>query len=593
MRNAFRHTEWTLKRKLFGYMLLLAALPLFVLIAGLSLFGRLGITEKSMYESLDIQMEILEKDVSSHFDYLAAAGIRLSEDMTGILEQYLKKQQMSFADLEDSDADLAALQELMIEPLKQKLLQEDCSGIYVMLNTTVNPALKDSERSKSGLYLQFNGYDMSDKTLLLYRGLAETGKNHGVMPHRKWRQEFHTDHIPVYEEILSHSSLPLDESYRYTDLITLPGTSENAILLVVPMVSKHGTFYGLAGFEISASYFMTYYAQPTKIEHLTCLLAPGSNSVLQASNGLSCGVAGGYYRTPKGELEIRSARNNMFIFSGESGPYIGLKRPIKLSPNNGETYLTVMMLHEDYRQAVQKSTFQNLILWSLLFFFTVNCCLLLRKRFLAPILSGLDQIRRSQWNEAQSEIPEINDLFAFLAEKDREHEEIVSTLAQEKSEVQSERDRLLDEWESTKDERDRLILEYETAVEESKKVSRQLKQAQERYEKAQSQYEKAQSQVQTAQTEISRLAYSRKTEIDPDDYQRFLEGIQTLTPAERKIFDHYLAGRTVKEILEIASIKESTLRYHNQNIYSKLGVNSLKQLLRYATLMCQEENKRS
>ena len=47
----------------------------------------------------------------------------------------------------------------------------------------------------------------------------------------------------------------------------------------------------------------------------------------------------------------------------------------------------------------------------------------------------------------------------------------------------------------------------------------------------------------------------------------------------------------MKEILEIASIKESTLRYHNQNIYSKLGVNSLKQLLRYAALMREDERK--
>ena len=80
-------------------------------------------------------------------------------------------------------------------------------------------------------------------------------------------------------------------------------------------------------------------------------------------------------------------------------------------------------------------------------------------------------------------------------------------------------------------------------------------------------------------------------EIDPDNYQRFLDGIHTLTPAEHRIFKHYLDGRTVKEILEIASIKESTLRYHNQNIYSKLGVNSLKQMLRYAALMRQEEHE--
>ena len=91
--------------------------------------------------------------------------------------------------------------------------------------------------------------------------------------------------------------------------------------------------------------------------------------------------------------------------------------------------------------------------------------------------------------------------------------------------------------------------------------------------------------------EISRLAYSRKTEIDPDNYERFLEGIQTLTPVEWKIFDHYLAGRTVKEILGIASLKESTLRYYNQNIYSKLDVNSLRQLLKYAALMREDERK--
>lgn len=48
----------------------------------------------------------------------------------------------------------------------------------------------------------------------------------------------------------------------------------------------------------------------------------------------------------------------------------------------------------------------------------------------------------------------------------------------------------------------------------------------------------------------------------------------------------------MKEIIAIAEIKESTLRYHNQNIYGKLGVNSLKQLLRYAALMQQEPERR-
>ena len=104
--------------------------------------------------------------------------------------------------------------------------------------------------------------------------------------------------------------------------------------------------------------------------------------------------------------------------------------------------------------------------------------------------------------------------------------------------------------------------------------------------------ERLRTELETAQTEISRLAYSRKQEVDPDDYKLFLAGIDTLTVTERKIFQFYLEGKTVKEIIAIAEIKESTLRYHNQNIYGKLGVNSLKQLLRYAALMQQEPERR-
>ena len=141
-----------------------------------------------------------------------------------------------------------------------------------------------------------------------------------------------------------------------------------------------------------------------------------------------------------------------------------------------------------------------------------------------------------------------------------------------------------EEAEAAQEEKKRLQAEYQDAQDK-------YEAAQNKYEAAQNKYEAAQNKYEAAQTEISRLAYSRKQEVDPDNYKQFLQGIDTLTPTERKIFEYYLSGKTVKEIIEIAGIKESTLRYHNQNIYSKLNVNSLKQLLRYAALMQQEQNK--
>lgn len=58
----------------------------------------------------------------------------------------------------------------------------------------------------------------------------------------------------------------------------------------------------------------------------------------------------------------------------------------------------------------------------------------------------------------------------------------------------------------------------------------------------------------------------------------FLDGMDGLTKTERLIFDLHVSGKTTKEIMEEMNIKENTLKFHNKNIYSKLGVSSRKQL---------------
>ena len=58
-----------------------------------------------------------------------------------------------------------------------------------------------------------------------------------------------------------------------------------------------------------------------------------------------------------------------------------------------------------------------------------------------------------------------------------------------------------------------------------------------------------------------------------------------LTPTEHIIYDFYLQGKSTKEIMAELNIKENTLKYHNKNIYGKLGVSSRKQLVMIASLL--------
>lgn len=81
---------------------------------------------------------------------------------------------------------------------------------------------------------------------------------------------------------------------------------------------------------------------------------------------------------------------------------------------------------------------------------------------------------------------------------------------------------------------------------------------------------------------------------DPVDDEKlqmamFTEGLSRLTPKERQIYDSYIQGMTTAEIMEKLQIKENTLKFHNKNLYGKLGVSSRKQLVHYAALYVQKE----
>ena len=65
----------------------------------------------------------------------------------------------------------------------------------------------------------------------------------------------------------------------------------------------------------------------------------------------------------------------------------------------------------------------------------------------------------------------------------------------------------------------------------------------------------------------------------------FEKGLPELTKTEKTIYLLYLERKSTKEIMMQLEITENTLKYHNKNLYSKLGVSSRKQLLAYASLL--------
>lgn len=67
--------------------------------------------------------------------------------------------------------------------------------------------------------------------------------------------------------------------------------------------------------------------------------------------------------------------------------------------------------------------------------------------------------------------------------------------------------------------------------------------------------------------------------VTQESIELFLSGFEQLTLTEKAVYHAHVARMTTKEILAKMNIKESTLKYHNRNLYGKLGVSSRKELL--------------
>ena len=83
----------------------------------------------------------------------------------------------------------------------------------------------------------------------------------------------------------------------------------------------------------------------------------------------------------------------------------------------------------------------------------------------------------------------------------------------------------------------------------------------------------------------------RPERISPEAMECFARGVELLTSQERQIYEAYLRGASTKDIMSQLNIKENTLKFHNKNLYSKLGVSSRKQLLEVYRASRAEEKR--
>ena len=532
----FKKKKTSMHRKLLLYMLTLVLVVVMFIAVGLFFVGQFSTTTEKYSNNLTFQNEFYTKQIEKYFDDLSMMNEMLANDSSAIIDNYLNEKGIHISALNDSQLYTEGVQEVLFPKLKEELLKADASGAFIMLNATVNTGEANSDKSRTGLYFQRSTLDRTDETLLLFRGSAELGRKNDIMPHRKWRLEFKIDFVPQTRKFFNETIVKEKKSVL-TDIFTLNGTSEEAMAFLTPLFGADGMYYGICGFEISKNYFKDFFAQPTRLEKLTCTFSKtAEDGKIDCKNIFWAGVLGGYSLKPGGTLVPSEINDALTEFSGEN-TFVAAKNEVNICDTSYT--LVVMQPKSEFDKTVTVNVIKIILVCFLLVFSAVVLCVIFSRKFVSPVIKSLEKIRMQEHAGTKSDIIEIDDLFVYLAEQDKLRDVETENLKRQNEELAT-------------------VTENQT------------------------------NEIGKRQAEIERLAYSRKTEIDPDDYEMFKIGLKELTKTEKTVFDLYLQGKTAKEIADILNIRESTLKFHNHNILEKLGVSSRKQMLRYATLLKQE-----
>ena len=506
----------------------------------LAFFGITGKDEKAVNSHLNTELAIITDKIADEFGRISLGGIAMAEEIAKQSDAFFIEHGITAAELSAHPDLLESLLGEHMQVLISTVNNRYCGGVFILLDATVN---SDSETAKSGVFLKKTQPTYTSTTgvdIHYLRGPAQLARDNGIMLLGQWKMEFDIEGQEFWTKVMDtarqNPETALSRLYYWSGRITLKGNSESGFLLCVPLRSEDGTVFGICGIEVSDRLFKSLYTpEGGSFENIFTVMAPVCEDGFCTSKGL---IAGNYYLTGKHwdyDLSVTDSHEDFVHLSGGGENYSGKSDSIRLypggSPYEGESWVAAILMPQDIlHNAVKGNSAYFMVTVVVLLLVSIGVSVFISKRYLRPVNDALASIHSRAYDE-KKDVPysEINDLLEFLAANDRAHSEEVARLDKENREVRSKFD--------------------------------------------------------MAQTHITHLAEEKLPEVDSDSFEMFTQCLRTLTPKERSIFDLYMEGKSAKEILVLADINQNTLKFHNKNIYSKLGVTSRKQLLEYAALM--------
>lgn len=533
----------TLQRRLILFFFLVIVGILTALLLLLTVFGITGSGENAVRSYVDTELAHFSTAIKTDLGNLSVTGIALSETLSERSDGYFAENGIYPSQLRDNPEHIEPLLSEMMPDILSVAQNNSCGGVFVLLDATVNQNPDLADTAKAGIFIKktqpVSSGAVKGRAYCL-RGPAEIARSKHVELLGQWRMEYDISGQDFFNTVMetarANPELSVSRLYYWSESITIKGNSEAGYLLCVPLRADDGTVFGVCGIEVSELMFRQLYSPQSNEDypHVTTVAAFLTGKTLHTQTGLAGGGTNSVHKLLSGDLTFEDEGGSFAYASGQNGSYGGLTQQLAIYPKDSPYisdafFAAVLMPREDLETAVRGNSAYLFIIVLVLFVLSTAASVFVSRRYLRPIIKMFNSVKNKQNNGEAFNISEIDEFFEALAQQSKEQSELLQS--------------------------------------------------------AQTQKQKAEEKFASAQKLIEQLSTEKVKGFDPDRYAMFCEGIKHLTKTQREIFLLYLEGCSLSDVRERGSFTKDALKWHNREIYAKLGVSSLKELMVYAPVI--------
>lgn len=529
LRRSKGERSGTLQVRLFAFFTLFTLALIGVSFVLLTITGVFQSDEQRHRMWLDTEAGHLQNAVFEDYGKLSLQGIALAQTLAADIHTWTQERGIAEKEIAVHPEMMEDLLTEQADSLLDALGSNIGSGAFLILDAAANPSASNAEASRPGIFFKrTDTNNISPITAHIYclRGPASVARDNGIELIGQWRMDFTISNMDFYERVLEtareNRGADLSRLYYWSSRYLMEGDSDHSMMLCVPLIAEDGTVYGMCGMSVSAMMFKNHYTPDgTAYPRAFSALAPTTGDGFDAGAGF---VAGNTYLTSRtvGLLTAANRRGDLKIWrSKNDSRYTGLSESLRLYPADSP------YADETWALALlmPSEDWDSVASQSHTLFYVLPVTLFAVSLLLAVFINK------------------------------RYIRPVVSALQSIKSD---ERDTLPRTQITEIDD----LLEYLAGMDREHKEEKEILAAE---------LEQARRREAMAQNASA--------------YGRFLENLKTLTATERAVFNLYMENHTAQQIAEKLFIAQRTVKFHNKNIYSKLGVSSLKELMVYVNLM--------